>query len=375
MKRVLYIFLAFFVLYIFYGCAEGELDFSDKSKIVDIRVNSSGSIAVLYKSNEIVNVYSFEKLTKTFEREGYFLKVKGKTNVIGSFFKIKDFGLAESANIFFIVGNKPTLGWIVQLEDKQFGTYSYVTEVVVSKDGKRFGFIYNMGGVFDGTNLINGKYYVNVDGVDYGPYDYATNLNFSEDGDSYFFVYKNQKYWYVNENGVDHNAFDEVILPIFLSGYNGVLTFAYRIRNNYFLSSGQKLEAKGTLVNLLISDKGIGSIYLDKTNVVLEIDNLNFTNSMFTNITLKDGGILVFSSLESNFVFYKNKLFGPYPEIKKAMVYKDKLVLKCLSNGVSYLYLGDKLISSYEEVDFSVSKDGLIIAYVEGNKVKKNLIK
>ncbi|MGC8963825.1 MAG: hypothetical protein ACP5KI_00440 [Brevinematia bacterium] len=373
MKNILVTFLI--LLITFYGCSKGEFEFSDKAKITSIKLNSNGDIAVLYKSNEIVNVYNFEKLTKTFERESYFIKVKGKRNIIGPFYKVSQFGLAENTNVFYVVGNNPTIGWIVQINDRKLGAYSYVTEIKVSKDGKRFGIIYNVGGEFDGTNLIGGKFYVNIDGTDYGPYDLAQSLTFSEDGDSYFFIYKNNKYWYVNENGIDHNVFDEVVLPIFLSGYNVNLIYAYRIRNNYFFNSGQKLETKSKPFRILVSEKGIGSIYIDKTNVILEIGDLTLTNDILTNIVLQDEGTIVFSSNQDYYVFYNNGLLGPYPRVEKVGTYDDKLVLKCISNESNYIYFGSEILGPYEIADFSVNSNEVIVGYVEGNKVKTKLIK
>ncbi|MFN4246012.1 MAG: hypothetical protein ACK4F9_07735, partial [Brevinematia bacterium] len=306
----------FLTLIFIISCSKTEFDYKN-AKVIDIKMGQSGDLAVLYSSNETVNVYTFSKLIKSFERTSLF--VSYGTNTYGGYYKVYKFGFL--GNKLYIIANKPTLGCLVNVDGKEFGYYTFVTEFSYSINGKMYGYIYNMGGEFDGTNIIGGKYYINVNGIDYGPYDYAQNLIFSETEDTFSFTFKNKGKTGIKFGDYEYQYYNNVIPP---KNIFNQTKFIYQIKKDWFLYPNEKLPPNT-----------YGMISIDQ-NYYLLISNYNKTifSNQFRNFSVegkvidikKDKKYWILSEVnEGKKLISLDESYGPYQDIQKYETLETKL--------------------------------------------------
>ncbi|MEN2998151.1 MAG: hypothetical protein ABDH28_03850 [Brevinematia bacterium] len=358
------VILILFVLFGIIGCVRSEFEFKN-AEIIDIRVFTNGGFAVIYSSNETVNVYSFSKLVTSFTRKSVFASIGG-TNTLGSYYKVSDFGFLRNG-VFYLVGYKPTLGWVVKIGNSDSGYYSYVSEFSCSENGKMVGYIYNVGGEYDGTNVYGGKYYVNVNGVDYGPYDFAKDLLLFEDEGVFVFSFKQGRNYRLKVGDYEYSDYDYVMLPrnmVRISEFN----FIYKVGRDWFLYPDERLprEVFGFVMAdneyfLLLSNSNFTIVTNPHTNFLVEGRVLDIVGS---------GKYLVLSEVSDGKKLMFDRFYGSYQDITKYEVRGNKLVFKYKSNDQWYVYGGVKSYGPFELVDFAVVGNKIFIGYVEKGRVK-----
>ncbi|MCS7299586.1 MAG: hypothetical protein RMJ37_06500 [Spirochaetia bacterium] len=358
--RIVILVIAFLIL--LSSCSRNDFR---NVELIDIKLGPNGDFAVAYYSNETVNVYSFEKLIRSFQRKAIF--VSTSTNTIGSYMLITDFGFLKDGRTY-VVGFKPTLGWSIRVGDRTFGYYSYVSEFEQSKDGTTVAFIYNVGGTFDGTNVVGGKFYVNVNGRDYGPYDFAYNLSFSQQDNTFYFVYVNGKNHNLKINEGDYVGFGNVIPPLSFANETQ-FSFAYRIGRNWFLHPTEKLEPN--IYNLIVSDRGITLIFTNSNYTLISNANSNFVvDGILVKLEEKNGKYLILSKVSNGYKIYYDIEYGIYENITKHLTINDKLVFKYKSNDNWYIFVEPNNYGPFKYADFITYQGKIRIGYIEDGIVK-----
>ncbi len=358
MKRLFFI-LSVILLF---SCGK-NFDYSGV-EVVDLKLGPNGEFAVVYYSNETVNVYSFEKLVNSFQRRAVFVSTSHKT--YGGYFSVKDVGFLSDGRIY-IVAYKPTLGWLVRIDDKELGYYSYISSFSYSDNLNLIGFVYNVGGEFSNDSLIGGKYYVNINGQDMGPYDYVDSLIFSKGGDSFAFSYSNGKNWYVKISDYEYVCYNGVILPNTFNAPEDI-KFAYRIKVDWFLHP-----------NYLIPRNIYKIISLNNyTFFVFTNSNYSFVSNNITNLSVEgklvdmvyDGKNMLFLVQYDNKykIFFNNKNIT-FDNIMKYHLTNGKVVYKSKNTEGYYVGIDDKTFGPYDFVDFYVEGSKVKIAYIKNGKL------
>lgn len=367
MKKMFLLQLFFITIFII-GCSRVNWDFTGSEEILQIKVGNNGEVAVAFVSNETVNVYSFEKLTKSFQRKSVFIATI--SNVFGGFYKVSDFGFLNDGRIF-LLGYKPTLGWLVKVGNREYGYYSYVSEFASSKSGKRFGFIYNVGGDFDGTNIVGGKYYVNVDGRDYGPYDYAEKLLFSESEDTFTFVFRNGQEYFLKVNDYEYNCYDEVITPRRIFSQMD-LRFVYRIKKIWYIHPNEKipLNINQKVHDIVPNDNGYTLVISESNSTIITNSYTNFRiDGIILDIIKNDKYLILYQYKEGKKLIF-DKEYGPFDGVSKYIVMNSNLIFEFKSNNSWYISVPKKIYGPFKLADFYLTTNKISIFYIEDKRIK-----
>lgn len=345
------------------GCSGVEFR---NAEIIDIKVGYNGAIAVAYYSNETVNVYSFDKLVRTFRRRSAFVSVG--TNTYGSYYKIYSFGFLPD-NRIYIVAYKPMLGHLVRVGEREMGYYTFVTEFAFSEAG-RFGFIYNVGGEFSGSNVSGGKYFVNVDGMDYGPYDYAEKLSFSRDG-GLFYVFRDRKEYGLRVNEHEYIGYTYVIPPRRVENIAD-LKFVYRVGRKWFLYPGQEISSN--VVGIVFFENGYCLMFSNSNSTLITGFHTNFSVEGRVLDLLHDDKWFVLSQVGDGKKVVYDGVCGTYYDVGKYQIFGGKLVFEYKSNGFWYINFRGKDFGPFEFVDFVVEGDRVFVGHVVSNRIESTYL-
>ncbi|MCX8028507.1 MAG: hypothetical protein N2712_00730 [Brevinematales bacterium] len=336
-------------------------------EVINVKAGPKGEFAVAYYSNQTVNVYSFEKLLRSFERKAIFISTTKQT--FGGYYKITDFGFLKDGRVY-VIASKPTLGWLVKVGDKEMGYYGYVTEFKSSYDGSYFGFIYNIGGNFDGTNLVGGKYFVNINGFDYGPYDYAYNLTFAEKDNTYYFIYIYKNRHFIKFNESEYGSYDYILGP--KKFYNSSQkTFAYKMRGTWFLYPDKKLPQN--LYSLITTENETIVLYTNSnTTIISNISNHTklVVDGIVTDINSYKENYLVNTLLNGKkFIMRKKSICGPYDDVLAKITQNENILIEYKSNNFWYVEFKNQTYGPYKFLDTFIESNLINIVYLDNGNL------
>ncbi|OHD55040.1 MAG: hypothetical protein A2Y33_14630 [Spirochaetes bacterium GWF1_51_8] len=192
----------------------------------------------------------------------YFIHIGGK--LYGGYaFCSQPFFAESSDDFWFFYSNykwdekKEIKPEYICINGKIIGPCAHIQSPVFSPNGKIFGMIYNIGGIYSAKyGLEGGKYYVYLKNKTYGGFTGAHNLFFSPSGKyNGFLFYENGKNYLVL-NGKIYGGYEWVWRPIF-SPDGLKFAYSYRTESGSFINyNGKIMPAPADFGNIEFDNKG-----------------------------------------------------------------------------------------------------------------------
>ncbi len=341
---------------------------------LDLRVVGAGTNFVFaFVSNENVKVYNFEKLVATFDRRAEFVTTKSEKLKV--FQKITGIFVSDNLSNYGFVGYRGAQ-WLCIVGDNEFGLYTYVKGMTFSRDGSKFGFVYNIGGEVSNNTVLGGKYYVNVNGYDSGPYDDAMLPVFTTDN-KVILVVKELGFWKVKYDAFEYGNYENVIVPS-NPVYEEKVIFLFKKGNRWYMNSTTNVFGNVVFFDFKNGNYLVGELG-DKNRVVVKIGNLErgfrilgwYEGISKGAITENGNYYLVVQNDGKETLIVNGDFFEGYQNIDRFVFSDDgrHWGVRYKKDGKFFVDVDGKEVWSGTLVDFAFDDEGVILTYLEKDKV------